>query len=155
MQAATQPNPSQVNSQNQEQFLIVPIFFKKQIEAIIESKSPSYAFGFFYGTEQENYRIIKKIWPVNSVDRHGSEVKITRQDFENAKAITQGTNLKLLGCFFTSDNGGTSKAILSNNHPNSFSFIRLNEGHNGNVRTWSSSIRYKDSSSVVSQKVIC
>ena len=154
MQALTQPNPSQINAQVQEQFLIVPIFFKKQIEAIIASQSTAYSFGFFYGVEKENYRIIKKIWPVNSVDRNGPNVKITRKDFENAKRLTEGTNLRLLGCFFTSDDGGVSKAILSSCCSRSFSFIKLRGSGQGQDRTWISSIRQKDSDYMVSQKVI-
>ena len=154
MHALTQPTITQLDSQNDEQFLIVPIFFKKQIESIIASQSPAYAFGFFYGDEKDNYRIIKKIWPVNSVDRKGSEIRITKHDFEKAILLTQGTNLKLLGCFFTSENGGVSKAILSNSYPTSFSFIKLKEGDNGANRTWIGSLRQRDAGQTVAQKVI-
>ena len=64
MQVSTQPSSSSIFAPYKDQFLIVPIFFKQQIESIIAAKAPEYAFGFFYGEQRENFRIIKKIWPL-------------------------------------------------------------------------------------------
>ena len=154
MPTATQPSLAQTDTIPQEQFLIVPIFFKQQIEAIIASHSPKYAFGFFYGDEKENYRIIKKIWPVSHVANDGSEVKITKQDFLQASLLAEGTKLKLLGCFFTSESGGVSKALLAESHSNSFSFIKLKENGGESSRSWIGSICKKNSHEVHAQKVI-
>ena len=154
MQAATQPILAQSDIASPEQFLIVPIFFKKQIESIIASRSPEYTFGFFYGDEKENYRIIKKIWPVSHVATDGSKVKITKQDFLQASLNAEGTSLKLLGCFFTSESGGVCKALLAESHANSFSFIKLKENTGDLNRSWIGSICKKNSRQEHAQKVI-
>jgi tRNA G10 N-methylase Trm11 len=154
MQTVTQPMLAQADAASEEQFLIVPVFFKKQIEAIISASSPKYAFGFFYGDEKENYRIIKKIWPVSHVANDGSKVKITKQDFIQASLVVEGTNLKLLGCFFTSENGNVSKALLSESHADSFSFVKLKENNGQPNHTWIGSICQRNSREVLAQKVI-
>jgi hypothetical protein len=150
----TQPKLAEVEKQTPDQYLIVPIFFKQQIEAIIASSSPAYAFGFFYGDEIENYRIIKKIWPLRLANRDGSQIKISKQDFLQASLLTRGTSLKLLGCFFTSENGGVTKALLSDGHPATFSFIKLNGIGEGEKCTWTGSICKKGSDKLFVQKVI-
>jgi len=150
MLTATQNPHGHAMSVRKEQFLIVPIFFKKQIEEIIDAQAPNYSFGFFYGIEKDNYRIIKKIWPLKKVNSKGTRVLITSRDFRQARAMVRGTNLQLLGCFYTSENGSISKALLSGSDMDSFSFVELKGSEESCV--WKSSICENDS--MKEQKVI-
>ncbi len=134
MHTATQPHPETHQDEKQDQFLIVPIFFQKQIHAIVEARSPEHTFGFFYGEEKDNFRIIKKIWPLQQIKRSGDHIILTKRDFENARDMVVGTSMKLLGCFYTSANGKINKAILSDSDLTSFSFVEVADN------AWTSSL---------------
>ncbi|MBK8502126.1 MAG: hypothetical protein IPL46_07925 [Saprospiraceae bacterium] len=152
MQVSTQPSASSLFAPYKDQFLIVPIFFKQQIESIIAAKAPEYAFGFFYGEQRENYRIIKKIWPVARVEGSARNVVISSEDFENARQL-EGNKLRLLGCFYTSANGGVSKALLSSSQLDSFSFVKLRETENQTC-IWSSSLRTGQAGKMINERGI-
>lgn len=152
MHVSTQSSPSPADAPSTEQFLIVPIFFKTQIEALIKAHMPDSLFGFFYGEQRENYRIIKKIWPVPHSENKEREVSISPDDFEQAKALQRGDSLTLLGCFYTAKNGAIKKAILSQAQLDSFSFVELAESEN-EACIWSSSI-CAPSHKMYSEKVI-
>ncbi len=86
--------------EKQEKFLIVPIFFRRQIEALLENGSSPTNFGFFFGEEQEKFSIIKKIWSA-------SEVPATSDRsfyLSIAQQIALESGLKLLGSFAASNN---------------------------------------------------
>lgn len=152
MQVSTQPSSSSFITPTKDQFLIVPIFFKHQIESIIAAKAPAYAFGFFYGEQRDNYRIIKKIWPIAKVDSSIKSVMISADDFEKARQL-EGHNLRLLGCFYTSANGGVSKALLSSTQLDSFSFVKLKESENQTC-IWSSSLCTSEPGKMINERVI-
>lgn len=153
MTVTTQPSLSILETPYQEQFLIVPIFFKKQIESIIAASTPGYVFGFFYGEQRENYRIIKKIWPVTSAGNDENQIFITARDFEAAKNLESGESLRLLGCFYSTENGKVRKALLSDSQIDSFSFVELKGGTN-HTCIWKSSLTNPGSSRLIDQKVI-
>ncbi len=153
MQVTTRPLLRPLYTLMKEQFLIVPIFFKKQIESIIAAKAPGYTFGFFYGEQRENYRIIKKIWPLANVTTLEHQIVITASDFEAARNLEKGNNLRLLGCFYTSVKGRAQKALLSRTGMDSFSFVELKETAN-HTCIWRSSISSKNHSRLIDQKVI-
>jgi hypothetical protein len=152
MQVSTQPSSSSIFAPYKDQFLIVPIFFKQQIESIIAAKAPEYAFGFFYGEQRENFRIIKKIWPIAKVEGSERNVTISSEDFEKARQL-EGNKLRLLGCFYTSANGGVSKALLSSQQLDSFSFVNLRETENQTC-IWSSSLRTSETGKMINERVI-
>ena len=139
MQVSTQSSPSTTIVSKNEQFLIVPIFFKNQIEALVKANIPDSVFGFFYGEQRENYRIIKKIWPVPHSESTDRKVTISPEDFEQAKTLQRGDSLTLLGCFYKAKNGAIRKAILSQVELQSFSFVELSETENESC-IWSSSV---------------
>ena len=124
--------------QNQDQFLIVPIFFKNQIESLMRANAPDSIFGFFYGEQRDNYRIIKKIWPVPHNADNPKNVTISALDFDRARELEQGDSLRLLGCFYTSKRGGLKRAIIADQDIDSFSFVQLDES-DSETCTWTSS----------------
>lgn len=134
-----------------QQFLIVPIFFKQQIEAVIKANAPDYTLGFLYGDEKDNFKIIKKIWPLAKVKGSGKQLKIDKDDFEKALELIQGSSMKLLGCFYTSSSGGVSKALLQEVNGTSFSFVELT--NTNDACSWISSHQSADAQAV-SEKVI-
>ncbi|MCB0686069.1 MAG: hypothetical protein KDC53_06080 [Saprospiraceae bacterium] len=153
MQVFTQSSPRTNFSSSQEQFLIIPIFFKKQIESLVKAQEPAPLFGFFYGEQRENYRIIKKIWPVAHAKSDANNIELSLEDFNQAKKLESGDKMRLLGCFYTSENGAVKKALLSSKELNSFSFLELKESKNETC-IWSSSILDKSKNDMMSQKVI-
>ena len=109
--------PSLVDT-NAKRYLIVPIFFRQQIETVLEAHMPHQGFGFFFGSIEENYRIIKKIWPVRIASGWSNHVK--DEDLLQAKTIADESNLSLLGCFHTGPLvqflGGKDLRILTSMH---------------------------------------
>lgn len=138
MHVSTHPSPNAKMKAVEDQFLIVPIFFKKQIESLVKENAPDSVFGFFYGEQRDNYRIIKKIWPVPHHADQPRTIAISAMDFDRAKALEQGDSLRLLGCFYTARNGALKRAILSNEEIDSFSFVELRESENETC-LWTSS----------------
>lgn len=153
MHVSTQVIPSSSISVMKEQFLIVPIFFKNQIESLVKANEPDAIFGFFYGEQRENYRIIKKLWPVPHSEKNNKEVSITTKDFDQAKSLETSDTMRLLGCFYTAKNGAVRKAILSNKNIDSFSFVELSESDNETC-IWSSIICATENSRSLIEKVI-
>lgn len=129
--------PSLVDT-NAKRYLIVPIFFRKQIETVLEAHMPHQGFGFFFGTIEENYRIIKKIWPVKISGGWSNQVK--DRDLLQAKTIANESNLSLLGCFHTGPLvqflGGKDLRILTSK---AFSNVRINMKE-GKTHFWNSSL---------------
>lgn len=121
-----------------KRYLIVPIFFRKQIETVLEAHMPHQGFGFFFGSIEENYRIIKKIWPVRIASGWSNQVK--DEDLLQAKAIANESNLSLLGCFHTGPLvqflGGKDLRMLTSM---AFSNVRINMKE-GKTHFWSSSL---------------
>ncbi len=129
---------SKVATEYDKRYLIVPIFFQRQIESVLEAHMPNQGFGFFYGCISDNYRILKKIWPLKrSV---GWNKAVTTEVIQRAHQIADESQLALLGCFHTGplvqlldwqDIKGISDALFSN--------IRLNMKA-GKTHFWSSTL---------------
>ncbi|NND05093.1 MAG: hypothetical protein HKN87_01825 [Saprospiraceae bacterium] len=121
-----------------KKYLIVPIFFRRQIEKVLEAHMPHQGFGFFFGTSENNYRIIKKIWPVKIAS--GWQNQIKGEDLRQAKLLAEESNLQLLGCFHNGPlvqflDGDNLKILTSD----SFSNVRINMKE-GKTHFWNSGL---------------
>ena len=121
-----------------KRYLIVPIFFRSQIETVLEAHMPHQGFGFFFGTSEDNYRIIKKIWPVKIASGWHNQIKV--EDLRQAKLLAAESNLQLLGCFHT---GPLIQFLDSDNlkmlTSDAFSTVRINMKE-GKTHFWNSSL---------------
>jgi hypothetical protein len=121
----------------EKQFLIVPVIFRHQIEAIAKVHYPQESFGFFYGTQNSNYRIIKKIWPIK---RSGTGTPFSTLDLQTAFQLSEECNLSLLGCFHTGPLSMFLKPGELRRYINKpFSDIRISLDEQGNFLCWQSS----------------
>ena len=107
MYSASNTASSPIFITHEKKFLIVPIFFRKQIERFIES-TDSAGIGFIFGDEQDNFSIIKKVWTVENNESSASVELLNR-----AKEMASSSGMVLLGMFY-------NNASLSIDHTNTF-----------------------------------
>ena len=137
----------------EKQFLIVPVIFRHQIEALIRESPDRATFGFFYGVQLHNCRIIKKIWPIKDVevDQYRT-IRLSAGDFDRARQLTEGTNLTLLGCFYADgdlSNGDLTYSI----EMESLSFVKVDCDRTKPLG-WHSCFRLLPDDRVLEEKVL-
>lgn len=147
----TAQNPvKEVKRSKKDKFLIVPIFFRQRIETLLESGASPTNFGFYYGEEQENFSIIKKIWSVKDLKING------RLDLSNclslAQQIAKESSLKLLG-FFSSSNNMPNNLGLALNGAEGLSNIQLII-ENGVTQDWMTNPDVAFTQNSVQQRII-
>ncbi|MDH3650670.1 MAG: M67 family metallopeptidase [Saprospiraceae bacterium] len=89
-----------------DRYLIVPIIIRKQIERLMEVSYPDEGVGFFYGDEKDNYRIIKRILPVNNA-KDGDKRKrfeIDPRDYLQAERHAVEWGLSMIGIYHSHPN---------------------------------------------------
>jgi len=145
MYSATNSTPEPVFVTQEKKFLIVPIFFRKQIEKYIESTLRS-GMGFIFGEDRENFSIIKKVWTVKE-QRSSAYSDLLKQ----AKDIAAKSGMKLLGLFYSGDQTATYSAdVFSQDQLTSVELVI----ENGTTKQWIPHPRPQYAGTIVEQKII-
>ena len=139
-----------------KQYIIVPLIIRKQVEQILESHYPSMGGGFFFGDLKDQYRIIKKIWPIKNscIKDHRRNFSFDNTDFLKAKHFAQEWKMDLIGLFHSNPNCRALPSLkdLEISVPGlSLVIISL---QNGVIQDWTSWQLNQKSNSFLEEKVI-
>ena len=153
----TKPNANSfINTHNSLGFIIVPVIIRKHLEDALEKSFPNEGCGFIFGVEKEDFRIIKKIWPVRNA-KLGDQTRrfmIDPRDYLKAEQFAVSSGMDLLGIYHSHPNHPANPSIHDFHCAVPyFSFVILSI-YNGKTVDWASWRLHDDGSEFVSEKVI-
>jgi len=145
-----------INTGHSAGSVIIPIIIRRHLEETLEMAYPNEGCGFVFGVEKEDFRIIKKIWPVENI-KPGDKTRrfmIDPRDYLKAEKLAVSWGMDLLGIYHSHPNHPARPSIHDfNNAVPYFSFIILSV-YNGKTASWSSWRLDDDGSEFISEKVI-
>lgn len=145
-----------INVDHSSGFVIIPVIIRKHLEEALEKAFPNEGCGFVFGVEKEDYRIIKKIWPVRNA-KPGDQTRrfmIDPRDYLKAEQFAVSSGMDLLGIFHSHPNHPAKPSIHDfQSAVPYFSFIILSI-YDGKTVDWTSWRLHDDGSEFVSENVI-
>lgn len=130
------------------EYIIVPIFFRKQLETNVEKSNFDASLSLVFGNETENYRIVKSIRSI-PIEKLTSAEEM-KQSIRN---IIEGSKQKFIGYVYSGSKFSRKDLPIPNQHDGSVSFIQL-KVLNGITQDWNSWISKDLNDTVETQKVI-
>lgn len=130
------------------EYVIVPIFFRKQLETNVEKSNYDASLSLIFGDETENYRIVKSVRTV-PFETLTSAIKM-KQSIDH---IIDGSKQKFLGYVYSGSKFSRRELPVPGHHEGSVSYIQL-KVLNGITQDWNSWISKDLNQTVEAQKVI-
>ncbi len=130
------------------EYIIVPIFFRKQLETNVEKSNFDASLSLIFGDETENYRIVKSIRSVPF-----EILTSTAATEKSIDEIIDTSKQQFIGYVYSGKNFSRRELPIPNHHEGSVSFIQL-KVLNGITQDWNSWISKDLNQTVEKQKVI-
>lgn len=130
------------------EYIIVPIFFRKQLETNVEKSNFDASLSLVFGDETENYRIVKSIRSV-PCEKLTSVVEMK----QSIRDIINESKQKFIGYVYSGSKFSRRELPIPYQHNGSVSFVQL-KVLNGITQDWNSWISKDLNHTVETQKVI-
>ena len=131
------------------EYIIIPIFFRKQIESFVEKATFDSSLCLIFGDEKENYRIVKSVKPI-AFPEGGYNSDTLESQIEE---VINSTNISLIGYAYSGQLFSRIGLPIPKGHQGTLSFIQL-KVLNKVTQDWTSWITKDCNTSVEKQKVI-